>query len=335
MNPNPEGFPEDFRDAAPQPAPPAGMGDEPVEEKAAEPVEQKAAEPGEDKFEDAERRYNEIQDLLNKGGFGEIRQYNNELVEEVENIIQILKATIKENFEKDDDIIKKFEELDILEDKLVQAVEKGNKNDMRKWTKQILEITKRLIHEDHVDRAPDDEGDAEARQQHSQQFQDKELYDVLAKHEGFLGNIVSVLKAKVEELSPSTDISNKLLFFDIFIHDINPFFKTFNSANKTELDLDDDFGVELEDDSDELETLASYDMEDNKVKVLSKNRALPDIIRSIAHELVHHKQNQGGELTGDKEEGEDGAPLENEANAKAGEIVRKFGKIYPADIYET
>ena len=43
---NPEGFPEDFTDAAPQPAPPAGMGDEPVEEKAAEPVEQKAAEPG-------------------------------------------------------------------------------------------------------------------------------------------------------------------------------------------------------------------------------------------------------------------------------------------------
>ena len=28
-------------------------------------------------------------------------------------------------------------------------------------------------------------------------------------------------------------------------------------------------------------------------------------------------------------------PAENEANAKAGEIVRKFGKIYPSDIYET
>ncbi len=92
--------------------------------------------------------------------------------------------------------------------------------------------------------------------------------------------------------------------------------------------------MELEDNGDNLETLASYGIEDNKVRVLSKNRALPDIIRSIAHELVHHKQNQKGELTGDKEEGADGAPLENEANAKAGEIVRKFGKIYPADIYD-
>jgi len=109
----------------------------------------------------------------------------------------------------------------------------------------------------------------------------------------------------------------------------------FVDFTKDELGLDDDFGVELEDDSDELETLGSYDIKDNKVKVLSKNRALPDIIRSIAHELVHHKQNQEGELTGDKEEGADGSPLENEANADAGYLVRKFGKIYPADIYET
>ena len=108
----------------------------------------------------------------------------------------------------------------------------------------------------------------------------------------------------------------------------------FVNFTKDELGLDDDFGVELEDDSDELETLGSYDIEDNKVKVLSKNRALPDIIRSIAHELVHHKQNQEGELTGDKEEGADGSPLENEANADAGYLVRKFGKTYPADIYD-
>ena len=108
----------------------------------------------------------------------------------------------------------------------------------------------------------------------------------------------------------------------------------FVDFTKGELGLDNDFTVELEDDGDELETLGSYDIKDNKVKVLSKNRALPDIIRSIAHELVHHKQNQEGELTGDKEEGDDGAPLENEANAKAGKIVRRFGKTYPADIYD-
>ena len=106
----------------------------------------------------------------------------------------------------------------------------------------------------------------------------------------------------------------------------------FVDFTKGELGLDDDFSVELEDDGDKLETLASYDIKDNKVKVLSKNRALPDIIRSIAHELVHHKQNQEGELSGDKEEGDDGSPQENEANARAGKIVRRFGKKYP-EIY--
>lgn len=107
----------------------------------------------------------------------------------------------------------------------------------------------------------------------------------------------------------------------------------FVGFTKNELGLGDDFSVELDNDGEELETLASYDIEDNKVRVLSKNRSIPDIIRSIAHELVHHKQNQEGELTGDEEEGADGSPQENEANAKAGEIVRKFGRENP-EVYD-
>ena len=107
----------------------------------------------------------------------------------------------------------------------------------------------------------------------------------------------------------------------------------FVGFTKNELGLGDDFSVELDNDGEELETLASYDIEDNKVRVLSKNRSIPDIIRSIAHELVHHKQNQKGELTGDEEEGADGSPQENEANAKAGEIVRKFGRENP-EVYD-
>ena len=99
-----------------------------------------------------------------------------------------------------------------------------------------------------------------------------------------------------------------------------------------DLELDDNFTVDITNDSDDVETLASYDINNNEVTVLGKDRSLPDIIRSVAHELVHHKQNEKGELTGRKEEGEDGSPWEDEANAKAGEIVRKFGKENP-EIY--
>jgi len=101
-----------------------------------------------------------------------------------------------------------------------------------------------------------------------------------------------------------------------------------------DLELEDNFTVDITNDSDDVETLASYDINNNEVTVLGKDRALPDIIRSVAHELVHHKQNERGELTGRKEEGEDGSPWEDEANAKAGELVRKYGRENP-EIYET
>ena len=106
----------------------------------------------------------------------------------------------------------------------------------------------------------------------------------------------------------------------------------FVSFAKDYLDLDNNFIVRVVNDNEDLETMASYDMNDNEVVVNQKNRAFPDVIRSIAHEMVHHKQNQDGVLTGNKEEGTAGSPFENQANAKAGEIVRKFGKKY-SEIY--
>ena len=107
----------------------------------------------------------------------------------------------------------------------------------------------------------------------------------------------------------------------------------FIEFGKKELSLDDDFRINLTSDGDDVETLASYDMIDNEINVLTKDRAEADIIRSIAHEMVHHKQNERGDLRGNPEEGEDGSPWEDEANAKAGVLVRRFGKINP-DIYD-
>jgi hypothetical protein len=107
----------------------------------------------------------------------------------------------------------------------------------------------------------------------------------------------------------------------------------FIDFGKNELTLGDGFNVRLTDNNEELETLASYDMSKNEISVMSKNRAVPDIIRSIAHEMVHHKQNEMGDLKGNPEEGEDGSPWEDQANSKAGELVRMFGKEFP-EIYE-
>lgn len=107
----------------------------------------------------------------------------------------------------------------------------------------------------------------------------------------------------------------------------------FIDFGKKYLALSDDFKVILTDKKEDIETLGNYNMDSNTIKVVSKNRAVPDIIRSIAHEMVHHQQNYRGDLKGNPEEGEDGSPWEDEANAKAGTMVRKFGKMNPG-IYE-
>lgn len=77
----------------------------------------------------------------------------------------------------------------------------------------------------------------------------------------------------------------------------------------------------------DLKTTANYDYtKENKIiKINGKNRALVDIMRSIAHELVHHKQFEQGRL---KERPPDiGGEIEDEANAKAGQFIKMYSKI--------
>jgi hypothetical protein len=49
-------------------------------------------------------------------------------------------------------------------------------------------------------------------------------------------------------------------------------------------------------------------------------------MRSIAHELVHHKQYEDGRLDGPKPP-DIGGEIEDEANAKAGQFIKMFSRI--------
>jgi len=86
----------------------------------------------------------------------------------------------------------------------------------------------------------------------------------------------------------------------------------------------------------DIKTTANYDYsKENKIiKVSMKNRALVDVMRSLGHELTHHKQWEQGRL---KVKPPDiGCEIENEANAKAGELIKLFSlkekKIYDENI---
>ena len=77
-------------------------------------------------------------------------------------------------------------------------------------------------------------------------------------------------------------------------------------------------------------SFASYSPGDKVVSILTKNRHPMDVFRSVAHELVHHKQNLDGRLGKDiAKEGATGSKIENEANSEAGKIMRFFGQENP------
>lgn len=88
--------------------------------------------------------------------------------------------------------------------------------------------------------------------------------------------------------------------------------------------------------SDDLKTYAYYNPQTSDVKIYCKNRGLADILRSIAHELIHHYQNENGELTQNVQD--IGGKIEDDANSIAGQFVKKFGydnpdfKIYDSNL---
>jgi hypothetical protein len=107
----------------------------------------------------------------------------------------------------------------------------------------------------------------------------------------------------------------------------------FINFSKEYLGISDDIKIALAfKRTDDLTTTAYYKLT-GFIKVYSKNRAIIDVCRSIAHELVHHKQNLEGRLVDAMKDGSDGSPIENEANSIAGIIIRKWGKQHP-EIYK-
>ena len=76
-------------------------------------------------------------------------------------------------------------------------------------------------------------------------------------------------------------------------------------------------------------TFGQYDTVKKDIAVQLADRHIVDVLRTLAHELVHHKQRT---ITPDLD-GSDGSEHENQANALAGKLMRQFGKRYPK-LYE-
>ena len=74
-------------------------------------------------------------------------------------------------------------------------------------------------------------------------------------------------------------------------------------------------------------TFGRYDEQTNELNVGVSGRHIMDILRTVAHELVHQRQNETQDMPPDA--GADGSEYENEANAQAGVLMRRYGKLHP------
>ena len=76
---------------------------------------------------------------------------------------------------------------------------------------------------------------------------------------------------------------------------------------------------------DDRQSFGSYNPDTMTITIFRGDRHRADILRTFAHELVHHKQRVEKETLN----GKTGSSTENEANAMAGILMRKFSDVEP------
>jgi len=76
-------------------------------------------------------------------------------------------------------------------------------------------------------------------------------------------------------------------------------------------------------------TFGRYNDNEKMLEVAWGQRHIMDVLRTVAHELTHKHQHErdGSDMGSDA--GETGSPYENEANARAGVLMRNYAKLHP------
>ena len=74
-------------------------------------------------------------------------------------------------------------------------------------------------------------------------------------------------------------------------------------------------------------TFGRYIDDHNLLEVAWGQRHIMDVLRTVAHELTHRHQHEREDVPSDA--GETGSPYENEANARAGILMRDYARLHP------
>jgi len=149
------------------------------------------------------------------------------------------------------------------------------------------------------------------------------IKDLFGKYDA---DIHKLMKTKIGAMQKTI----KQLREEVTRKELAPMLDSFVSFASDKLGLKSMPKVRYKTDGDKYNSFAAYNPLSNELSVHTMNRHPMDIFRSVAHELVHHKQNEDGRLGKDIEkEGATGSDIENEANSEAGKIMRWFAKANP------
>lgn len=116
--------------------------------------------------------------------------------------------------------------------------------------------------------------------------------------------------------------------------ELEPTLRRFIALALKELQLDALPKIEVVDQVPDTEgtTFGRFDPENDIIYLVARDRHPRDVIRTLGHELVHYKQSVEDRLN--HMSGETGSPEENEANAIAGVLMRKYNEFDPMDLNE-
>lgn len=84
----------------------------------------------------------------------------------------------------------------------------------------------------------------------------------------------------------------------------------------------------------QLGSFGGFDLNDKSINVNIAGRHAADIMRTLAHEIVHYCQDREKEGGLEASDGETGTQYENQANAVAGQIMRDYARKNPS-IFES
>jgi len=134
-------------------------------------------------------------------------------------------------------------------------------------------------------------------------------------------------------LNKLNDLKNELIDKTIslnesFQENIQSLLNNFMSYACQELQIENPPTLEIRNEfGEEQPSFGAYVPSDHHIFINPSSRNIVDIYRTLAHELVHAKQNEMGMLTPNS--GETGSDHENDANSIAGIIMRDYGKQNP------